>query len=81
MSVIKCLKVLLCNTAHYSTLWFFMSTPRVTKTPQIPPKSPQRHINTPKVLDIHCQASYNNSITLRRPTHVGCTLSGTEAKV
>jgi hypothetical protein len=42
-----------------------LSTPRVTKTPQIPHKSPQRHINTPKVLDNHCQASYNNSITLR----------------
>jgi predicted component of type VI protein secretion system len=42
-----------------------LSTPRVTKSPQIPHKSPQRHINTPKVLDIHSQASYNNSITLR----------------
>jgi hypothetical protein len=58
-----------------------LSTPRVTKSPQIPHKSPQRHINIPKVLDIYCQASYNNSITLRRLTHVGCISSGTEAKV
>jgi hypothetical protein len=42
-----------------------LSTPRVTKIPQIPHKSPPPLINTPKVLDIHCQASYNNSITLR----------------
>jgi hypothetical protein len=39
--------------------------PQGHKTPQIPRKSPQRHINIPKVLDIYCQASYNNSITLR----------------
>jgi predicted component of type VI protein secretion system len=42
-----------------------LSTPGFSKSPQIPHKSPQRHINTPKVLDIHSQASYNNSITLR----------------
>ena len=55
--------------------------PKVTKPPQIPHKSPQRHINTPKVLDIHSQVSYSTLITHQEHSYVRCISSSTEAKV
>jgi hypothetical protein len=42
-----------------------LSTPKVTKPPQIPHKSPQRHINTLKVLDNDLTVSYSTLITPR----------------
>ena len=42
-----------------------LSTPKVTKSPQIPHKSPQNHINTLKVLDNDLTVSYSTLITPR----------------
>ena len=52
----------LCQHTHRNAI---CQPPGSQKPPRSPHKSLQRHINIPKVLDNHCQASYNNSITLR----------------
>ena len=52
----------LCQHTHRNAI---CQPPGSQKPPKSSQKVPQRHINIPKVLDNHCQASYNNSITLR----------------
>ena len=54
-----------CDVWQHTLRNAICQPPGSQKPPRSPTKLHQPLINTPKILDIHCQASYNNSITLR----------------
>jgi hypothetical protein len=54
-----------CDLSKHTLRNAICQPPGSQKPPRSLTKVHHPLINTPKVLDIHCQASYNNSITLR----------------